>query len=65
MRFRIELVGVLVATIFCVHVASASEVSALRLVPFPKEIRAHDGTFDLGRDLTIEASSESVESLQR
>ncbi len=63
MRFRFELVGVLVATVFCVHVASASDVSALRLVPFPKEIRAHDGTFDLGRDLTIEASSESVESL--
>ena len=63
MRFRIELVGVLVATIFCVHVASASEVSALRLVPFPKEIRALDGTFDLGREFTIEASSESVESL--
>ena len=63
MRYRIKLVCVLVATAFCVNVVSASDVSALRLVPFPKEIRVHDGTFDLARELTIEASSESVEFL--
>jgi len=50
-----------VATALCGHAASASDVSALRLAPFPKEIRFHEGTFDLGRDLTLEASSGSVE----
>lgn len=60
---RFEFACAVVATILCAHTVSASDVSTLRLVPFPKEIRLQDETFDLGRNLTIEASSGSVEFL--
>lgn len=44
--------------------AGAAEVKELRLVPFPKEIAATEGGFDLSRPLTLHAPAESVELIR-
>jgi len=60
MKCRLTLVALTTLTLGLGSRAPAGEVSALRLVPFPKEVRLQEGTFSLNGPLVLEAPAESA-----
>ena len=57
---RRHLLAALLSSMLCVG-ATAEDMQSLRLVPFPKEIRANKGCFDLSLPLSLSVSEEYAE----
>ncbi len=49
----------------CIQTVTAEDVSALRLVPFPKRVELRQGTFSLERKLVLETPATSAKLLAR
>ena len=60
MRCRHIQVAFVALTVGLTSRTPAEEVSALRLVPFPKNVRLQAGTFSLDRALVLEAPADSA-----
>ncbi len=60
MKCRLTLVALMTLTVGPISRAPAEDVSALRLVPFPKKVSFEEGTFSLDRALVLEAPAESA-----
>ena len=65
MRKRRMLVSAAALACLAVQAVRAEDVGALRLVPFPKEVRLEQGTFALDRPLVLEAPADQCEQLGR
>ncbi|OHB81766.1 MAG: hypothetical protein A2W31_07445 [Planctomycetes bacterium RBG_16_64_10] len=63
MPFRLPAIGFAWALAWCLQVPAAEDGAALRLVPFPKEVRLRAGTFLLRQDLTLEAPAAVASQL--
>ncbi len=63
MFHRCWLLSAVILVVGLSDACRAEEASALRLVPFPKEVQLKTGTFALGRKLVLEAPAGAAELL--
>ena len=55
MSIRLRLVCTALASTVGLHAGIAGDGTSLRLVPFPKKVQVHEGTFALDRSLVLQA----------
>ena len=63
MRVRLRPICAVAVVVIWSNAVSSQDVSALRLVPFPKQVQMREGVFRLDRKLTLEAPAEAAELL--
>ncbi|MFH1265230.1 MAG: beta-N-acetylhexosaminidase, partial [Planctomycetota bacterium] len=65
MRIRLKFIGAVAAVVVWAGAGFAQDAAALRLVPFPKQVRMQKDVFVLDRGLVLEAPAEAGELLAK